>query len=214
MHRRLLLAAGIYLLVLLGGAVAGFYLSDVGVIDVRPANEPDVHRMVVSAAALYVVTAAMPFVPGAEIGLGLIVTLGSRIVPLVYLGMVCALLLAFAVGRFVPLRFIVAVLARLRLRRGRELLDRLARLPPDQRANYLAEQMPTGTPAFLLRHRYLLLAVAFNMPGNSIIGGGGGLALAAGISGLYGVVPFVATVAVAVSPLPLMVLIGGYLPGG
>ena len=60
----------------------------------------------------------------------------------------------------------------------------------------------------LLRHRYLALGVAFNLPGNTLLGGGGGIALAAGMSGLYPLLAYVAVVAIAVAPVPLLVLLG------
>ena len=43
---------------------------------------------------------------------------------------------------------------------------------------------------FLLRHRYLLFALLINMPGNSVLGGGGGIALVSGFARLYRWPPF------------------------
>lgn len=57
----------------------------------------------------------------------------------------------------------------------------------------------------LLRHRYLALAVALNLPGNTLLGGGGGIALMAGLSGLYPMPAYLTTVAIAVAPVPLLV---------
>jgi hypothetical protein len=57
----------------------------------------------------------------------------------------------------------------------------------------------------LVRHRYLALAFALNLPGNSLIGGGGGIALSAGMSGLYPMPAYLASVAVAVAPVPLLI---------
>jgi hypothetical protein len=62
---------------------------------------------------------------------------------------------------------------------------------------------------FLLRHRYLALAIALNLPGNFLLGGGGGIALLAGVSRLYAVPGFLATVTCAVAPVPLAVLMFG-----
>lgn len=61
----------------------------------------------------------------------------------------------------------------------------------------------------LLRHRYLAIAVALNIPGNTVIGGGGGISLAAGMSRLFGSWRFVLTLAVAVAPVPLLIVIFG-----
>jgi len=56
-----------------------------------------------------------------------------------------------------------------------------------------------------LRHRYLALAVLFNLPGNMLIGGGGGIALIAGMSGLYRSTNYFITVTLAVAPVPLII---------
>jgi hypothetical protein len=51
---------------------------------VIPSTEPMLHRMIMAAIAVYVVLMVLPFCPGIEIGLGLIVLFGAPIVPLVY----------------------------------------------------------------------------------------------------------------------------------
>jgi hypothetical protein len=65
----------------------------------------------------------------------------------------------------------------------------------------------TGHPALqrLARHRYVALAVLINVPGNAVIGGGGGLAFAAGMSGVFSIPAFLITVAIAVLPVPLAI---------
>jgi len=60
---------------------------------------------------------------------------------------------------------------------------------------------------FLLRHRYLVLAVLFNLPGNAIIGDGGGIALIAGMSRLFPFPKYVLLVCVAITPVPLLFLL-------
>jgi len=66
----------------------------------------------------------------------------------------------------------------------------------------------------LLRHRYLALAVAFNIPGSYLFGGGGGIALFAGASRLFSVTGFCITLVLAVAPVPIAVMIFGveFLP--
>jgi hypothetical protein len=51
--------------------------------------------------------------------------------------------------------------------------------------------------------------VAINLPGNIVIGGGGGIALMAGLSRLFSPSGFVVTVAIATLPIPLAWLIFG-----
>ena len=43
-----------------------------------------------------------------------------------------------------------------------------------------------------------------HIPGNALVGGGGGIALLAGLSGLFAPLPTILAFAVAVSPVPLM----------
>ena len=168
--------------------------------------------MVMAVSAIFIAASATPFVPGAEIGFGLIVVLGSRIVLLVYICMVLALAIAYFVGRFVPPRMTAALFGYLRLQRTRDLILRSSDLDSSERVPMLVANAPNRFVPFLLRHRYVALAVAFNLPGNSILGGGGGLSLAAGMSGLFGVVPFIVTAAIAVAPVPLFILLTGYQP--
>ncbi len=211
-HRRRWLCLACYAALVLGGALAGRWSMDLVAFDVRPGNEPEVHAMVMTAAVVYILASAVPFVPGAEIGLGLIVILGSRIVLFVYVSMVLALTLAYLVGRLIPPQATAAAFAYLGLRRARELVLRAAPLDPGERVALLIERAPRRIVPFLLRHRYLTLGLAFNLPGNTLVGGGGGIALAAGMSGLYPLLPFLLTVALAVAPVPVLILVTGVVP--
>ena len=171
-----------------------------------PRNEPMLHRMIMTATAVYVFLMALPFCPGMEVGLGMILVLGAKIVPLVYGATVTALLLAFLVGRLVPAHRIIATLDLLRLRRARDLLLRLEPLDSQQRLELLTAGS-TRLARSLLKYRYVAIALAFNMPGNILIGGGGGIALAAGFSRLFSLPAFALTVALAVAPVPLVILL-------
>jgi hypothetical protein len=51
----------------------------------------------------------------------------------------------------------------------------------------------------------LTLAVLLNLPGNIIIGGGGGIALIAGMTRLYSPPTYLTTIAIAVAPVPVIV---------
>lgn len=198
-----------YLGLVVGGVYAGRLLADVTAIDLRPINEPEVHRWVMGSTVAFVLAAAVPFVPGAEIGLALMLALGGRIVPLVYLGMLLALTLAYLVGRLIPAHVTAAGFGLLGLARARDLVLRLAPLSVEARLATLIAHAPRHVVPFLLRHRYLSLAVALNLPGNTLLGGGGGIALAAGMSGLYPLGPYLATLAIAIAPVPALFLAFG-----
>ncbi len=212
MTARSLILIAAYGGLVIGGVLAGPWLAGLVQYDLRPINEPQVHRMVLLVTAIFVLTAALPFVPGAEIGLAMMVMMGSGIATLVYLGMVAALVLAFVVGRLVPARVTAAGLGFLGLRRAHDLMLRLEPLDKEHRLQVLASSAPRRFIPFLLRHRYLMLGLAFNLPGNTLLGGGGGIAMCAGLSGLYSSAGFVITVAIAVAPVPLIFMISGALP--
>ena len=53
----------------------------------------------------------------------------------------------------------------------------------------------------------LVLAVLFNLPGNALIGGGGGIAMMAGMSRLYSFPAYLLLIAVAILPGPILVML-------
>ncbi len=81
--------------------------------------------------------------------------------------------------------------------------------PFDRAVSLMLDRSPKRFFPFLLRHRYLALMAAVNLPGNIVIGGGGGIALIAGLSRLFFPSVFVLTVAIAISPVPLAWLMFG-----
>lgn len=195
--------------VLVAASRAGTWV--IGELDffLTPGKEPYVHRAIMTVVVVYVLLMTLPFVPGIELGLVLMVMFGAKIVPLVYLATVLALVLAFVMGRFVPHRFVGELLGALRLRRARELLARVEHLGQGERLKFLIERADSRWVPFLLRHRHLAIAAALNLPGNAIIGGGGGIGLAAGFSRLVSLPVYVLTVGLAVAPLPLAVWVTG-----
>jgi hypothetical protein len=168
-------------------------------------SEPMFHRLILTAAAAYILLLAIPFMPGAEIGITMILVLGPKICFLVYVCTVFALIPPFLIGRLIPSRYCVRLLAFLGLDRLKRLMEEIAPLTADERLSFLVKNAPARFIPFLLRHRFVALAVVVNLPGNSLIGGGGGIALFAGITGLYPFPAYVLTVAIAVAPVPLLI---------
>ena len=176
---------------------------------VRPGNEDAVHRTIMISSALYTILLAVPFVPGAEIGVGLMVMLGPRIALLVYLCTVTGLGLAFLLGRLIPLSVLATISHDVKLERTSRLLREIEPMSKQQRLVLLVDRAPKRFIPLLLRYRYLALAVALNIPGNYLIGGGGGIALFAGVSRLYSVSGYLLTIALSVAPVPLAVFFFG-----
>lgn len=198
------LALAIYAILLAAGWGAGELLLGMTVPELRPMNEPMIHRMVMGALVLFVVMAAIPFIPGAEIGFALLLMFGGQASGIVYAGMVGALLLSFTVARFVPLSLLSQLTASLRLAGATRFFDLLASMPAEERSRFISDRLDGQFSSTLLKNRYLALAILLNVPGNSLLGGAGGLAFMAGISGLYRFWPYLLSVLIAVAPIPLI----------
>jgi hypothetical protein len=154
---------------------------------------------------IYALLIAIPFVPGVEIGLSVLALSGPSVAPMVWIATALGLSLAYMVGCKVPYRWLHRVFLDLHMTGACRLLQRFEGLPPKGRVAFLQSQLPTRFGPYVLRFRYLGLAVLINIPGNSVIGGGGGIALLAGVSGLFRVAATVLTIALATAPVPLAI---------
>lgn len=157
----------------------------------------------------YALLMAVPFAPGIEIGISLLVLHGAEIAPFVYLATVSGLMLSFLVGRFMPHAWLHSFFRDLHLSAACSLLDRIAPLDSQARLDLLRERLPNWLGPTLGHARYVMLAALLNLPGNGLIGGGGGLAFVAGFSRLFRPTATLATVALAVLPMPLLVWLYG-----
>jgi len=190
-----------------GGWFLGQWLDTVPALGVLPQNETQIHRMIMTATLVFIVASALPFVPGAEIGFALIMILGTKIAWLVYVSMVTALMIAFAFGRLVPAQTASAAFAFFGLERASGLAEKMAHLTTHERLDLLISNAPDRVVPALLRNRYLTLALLLNVPGNSVLGGGGGIAFVAGMTGLFSLPLFFLTLLFAVAPVPLFFVI-------
>jgi len=178
-------------------------------LQIRPENEQQFHRAIMIGSVAYVGLLAIPFVPGAEIGLAMLAALGPGIAPLIYVATVAAMMLAYLVGRVLPIELLERVFRMFRLNRAADLIARIAPLPQEERLALLLGDGAKGAMSLAVNFRYVALAIAVNTPGNSLIGGGGGIMMMAGLSGVFGPLPTFITIAIAVSPVPLAVAFFG-----
>lgn len=204
------LLGALYLALLALGAFLGTVLPGLLGLEHHPLDTPAGRRILAGTLAVYALAAAIPFIPGAEIGMSLLAVFGARLALAVYLAMVAALLAAYAAGRFVPVEALARLCLALRQPRAAALVRRLSELGPEERRDYLGQRVRRPWLRALLRYRYVAFALVLNTPGNVIFGGGGGLALFAGMSRLFAPLPFLVTVLVAVAPVPLAVVLFGY----
>lgn len=172
-----------------------------------PSADADAMRsaLLLMALLIYALLIAIPFVPGIEIGVALLLLRGASIAPAVYLATVTGLLLAYCIGRAVPDGALARLLSDLRMRRAGEMVARLAGMSPEARARALEARLPRWLALPVSRYRYLSLGLLLNVPGNVLLGGGGGLMMAAGLSRLFAAHWIALTVALAVLPVPLMI---------
>jgi hypothetical protein len=157
-------------------------------------------------ASIYALVLAVPFVPGVELGLLIIALFGTTGAVTAYLATIAGLSLAFAAGRLLPEHAIRALLDRVGIDRSRQRMDSATRSILSESS--VGRSLSRRLGRLLLQHRHMTLALCLNFPGNSVAGGGGGLALLCGMSGQFGWRGFVLTIAVATLPLPLLVLAG------
>jgi len=197
------------IILLIAANYLAYNIADILSFKIAPDNKETFDTTVTISAVLYAVLLAIPFVPGAEVGWALIAMLGPSIAFLVYVCTVAGLSLSFIAGRLIPLPGLIKLSDDFKLARLSALLRQIEPLSAQERLSFLSNRAPNRYLPFLLRHRYLALAVAVNVPGNFLIGGGGGIALFAGISRVYSVSGFVATIILAVAPVPVAVFFFG-----
>jgi hypothetical protein len=143
---------------------------------------------------VYVLLLAMPFVPSAEIGLALMLALGSSMAVPVYVATILGLTLAFAAGRY-AFQF------------QRHNGKGAAQQASDVIAVLDKRFQDRPVLRHVLRFRGLAVIALINMPGNTVLGGGGGIAMAIGYTRALTPPAFVLCVAVAVAPVPALFLI-------
>jgi hypothetical protein len=163
--------------------------------------------ILIGGGILYVLLLSLPFVPGVELGVVLMCVFGKEGIVFVYFATVAGLCLAFLMGRLLPKNWIESRLQKLGFSQTCDspvgeidgMFDKLSlnRIFCENRFR-----------SFLAKYRYLAIGILFNTPGNYLIGGGGGISLACGISRSISWKCFLLTVVLAVSPVPLLALFG------
>ncbi|MEL0108377.1 MAG: hypothetical protein VW802_15730 [Rhodospirillaceae bacterium] len=200
----------IFLLLIYAGLLAGGHwgsqwLIDLVGVDLSPGVKSHARHVVMAGIALYTGLMALPFVPGMEISVALLAAFGHQVAVLIYAATVTALAISYLIGRLVPIRLIAKLFESLGQKRAVNLVHRLEPLSAEQRLETLIAHAPKRFVPSLLKYRYIAIAVALNVPGNAVIGGGGGIALLAGISGLFTFPRYLAIISIAVLPVPLTV---------
>jgi hypothetical protein len=163
--------------------------------------------VLIGGVIFYVLLLSLPFVPGVELGVLLMCVFGKEGIVFVYFATVAGLSLAFLMGHMLPFKWLESRLGKIGLAKAAEshfddINGMLKNISLNQRFCH------NRLLSFLAKYRYPAIGILFNMPGNYLIGGGGGISLACGISRNISWKWFLLTVIVAVSPVPLLAWFG------
>jgi len=199
----------IVLIVILGLNLTGTWIGHQVNFQIFPRHDPLLHAAVMAVSITYILFMATPFMPGIELGMAIMVLLGHKCALLIYLCTLVALSISYLVGRYFPLHLVQRFLQWLYLEKASTLICELEPLDRSERLGLLNQKAPSKIAPFLLNHLYLTIAVALNIPGNALIGGGGGIGLVVGMSGIVPFYKYFATVAIAVLPVPLTIYLQG-----
>lgn len=202
---RLLLRLGaLALLVWLAHLLIGWTMAETDTLRSGARSMPALAVIALLLVA-YALLIALPFVPGAELGITLMMVEGATIAPFIWAATLGGLALAFGVGSLLPYPALRRFLADLGLRRAAALIDALQPLDRTARLDFLKARLPRWLSPLARGQRYILLALLINLPGNTILGGGGGILLVAGVSRLFSPAATLLTIALAVAPVPILV---------
>lgn len=155
----------------------------------------------------YIILLALPFIPGIEIGFALMLLMGAEGALLVYFSTIVALSISYVIGGAIPSGLICKGLEWLHMNRACDMIRQHETLNAKALLQRLNSRAPTKFVPFLLKHRYMTIAAALNLPGNSLMGGGGGIAMMVGMSRLISYPEFLLLLVVAIAPVPLWFIV-------
>ncbi len=154
---------------------------------------------------VYALLISLPFVPGIEIGIGVVIMMGPQTAPWVWLATFGGLTLAFFAGYMLSHDRLYQFFADFRMRRACLLIQRFADVPQANRLDHLRQNLPKWLRPLATSHRYMAMGLLFNLPGNALLGGGGGIAVIAGITRIF--TPWVTVLAIGISTLPFPLVV-------
>jgi len=168
--------------------------------------------LVLVVLCAYIVLISIPFVPGIEIALSLMIIRGPEVVIWVYVATVLGLFLAFLAGQYLSYGYLHSIFRDMRMKRACDLLDTIQPLSRNERLSLLKSKIPSPLRPFLIEGRYAIIGIVLNIPGNALIGGGGGIMLVAGLSRVFSTCWLLVTLLCAVAPIPIAILVFGIDP--
>ena len=161
--------------------------------------------LLIASLILYALLIAIPFMPGIEVGVALLMLQGATIAPLVYTATILGLMLAYLIGRFVPVAWLHSALSDLGFQRMCTYLETMESASPEERLASQRATLPPWLAKLTVDYRYITIGILLNVPGTFAIGGGGGILMAAGFSRLFKGWQILLTLMIFTMPVPLFV---------
>lgn len=163
-------------------------------------------KAIIVASLFYILMLSIPFFPGVEIAWLMILIYGKDAIILVYFLTICGLCISFGIGRWFEKSWLTTWLNLPQLKkqfaiRTEDIKNKFSRLHP----KLVSALSPVSVSSI---HRYFILALVINLPGNTIIGGGGGISLICGLNPHFSWKGFITTLAIATAPMPLLLMLG------
>ena len=151
---------------------------------------------------LFALLTALPFVPGLQMALLIIILFGEQSLIWVYIATLVGLSLAFFIGRCLPERWILHIY--------------------NPKVRHITYKIPGSqtTQAYLTRlaewfkwipfeiKRVIAIVVLLNLPGNTMYGDGGGISILCGMDRRFPFPQFFIAICIGASPLPILVGFG------
>ena len=157
-------------------------------------------------AIVYAILLSIPFFPGVELGWLIIMLYGKDSIILIYLFTLLGLIVSFSVGRWLG-TYCVSCQSKLE-RFNQTYSATFNRLVEKVHGFFSQTRCSLVFNRILQKSPYFVLAILINIPGNSLVGGGGGIALLSGLNRAISFKGFVITLIIAVSPLPILLYFG------
>lgn len=151
--------------------------------------------VLLGSGLLYIILLSIPFFPGLEVGIAIICLFGTQGIAVMYLCTIIGLNLAYLVGAYLP-RSMAKNIPELEFKSKTTQLKQNKWLQP-----FLKKRTETTVSI-------VVLALLLNLPGNAILGGGGGISMWYGVKHQLPWKNFILTTIVATLPLPLLSLLG------
>ncbi len=157
-------------------------------------NSPTGLYVLALACFCYALLVMLPFVPGVELGYVIMMAFGLEGIVAVYFSTALSLFLSFLMGYSFRSHSTFTVLKRKIASKNRCVHNK-------------REKLIVYMLKVFKKQPYLAVALLLNLPGNALIGGGGGIALMAGSSGQLRPYKYLFTVLLATSIIPLLLIL-------